>query len=224
MPHIDRDVRAGQHLGPLRDRGDRTIEEAGQRPAPEATPRFLDLAGLDPVVQRAVLVAAAFVERGRGAVQGVPAIGSRAAQLRAQEVAEQPVIPVAGAVERLREHVAPRQIREELRGIGAARDLVARVGFEIVEHRGREHEPEDVDGQCADDLGVQVLRELRRLAAQTAERGAPVASEHTAQRDRRDQAFGAFHQQCPLRGVARDPERGEHVGGLFVVAAQVRRS
>ena len=44
--------------------------------------------------------------------------------------------------------------------IGPAGDLVARRRFEDVEHRGREHEPEDVDGQPVDDLRVEVLREL----------------------------------------------------------------
>ena len=44
LSDVDRDVRAGQHLGPLRDRGDGAVEEPGQRPPPEAAPRFLDLA------------------------------------------------------------------------------------------------------------------------------------------------------------------------------------
>ncbi len=173
------------------------------------------------MVQRTVLVAAALVERGHGAVQRVPAIRSCAAQLRAQEVAEQPVIAVVPAVERLRQHVAARQIREQLRRIGASRDLVARIGFQIVEHRGREHETEGVDGQRADHFGIEVLRELGRLTAQAAERCAPAAPEHTGERDGRDQAFGPLQQQRPLRGVARDPQRGEHVSRLFVIAAEV---
>ena len=128
---------------------------------PDDRGRLLRVAAGGGLLKRGDGVPAGFQRGRRPLVRLTPARPAERAQTRAQKRSEQVVVPVpAGAdVEPDDEQVVRHQSVEQLCCVGASRDLLAQGGVELLEHRGRVEELDEVVVKGVQDFVDEELRD-----------------------------------------------------------------
>ena len=217
--------RSGRDVGALRH-AHRAIERSTEDP-----PGALDVAHRDGVRQRALDISAVLEHPARPIVRRLEAGGAERGQPCPQEGPEQVVVavPAGLVVQRHHEQVGGQQAVEQVRSLGAARDVHAQPRVEGVEHRRLDEEVDELGRQAGENLAHQEVADGSIRAGERVEEvavsGAPL------QRDRRQlrsggPALGELVQPMQLVARQRHVVQREEVGHLRggepeVVAAQL---
>jgi hypothetical protein len=206
----------------LQDRRERAQLALEQHPHPVVRgerPDVLPVAAGGRVLERLGRAAVRLEPAGGAPVQLGDLVGGPVTQLGPQQLGEQRVQPVPGAVVagRREQRVVAREPREDARRVGPAGERVGEVGRGGVDDRDAEQVLADVRRLLGKDLGEQVVGHRAVVAREVGdERGRVRVRAHRQRRESQTggPALGALPQRLGRLRVHRDVRCAEQLDGL----------
>ena len=202
------------------------VAQQPERLVPHEVPGTGRVARLNGVLDGQTRVAVAREPRTRARMQRARQLRPAHAQLGAQRVGEQRVVPVLGigAVETDDEDVHVRQLAQQPRGVVALQHVVAERARQAPHHRAGGEEVDPIGIELAEQLVADVVDHQPVVAAEALQRAPGTGL--FAQRERREvhaggPALGAPGQQLVAALVEREPVDGRDLCDLRLCQHQV---